>query len=681
MQTMSKNLTIKYVKHPILNIFLGDLGLDVRELSKLFTFKSCDTNAVQTLHISLSEGLENTVYENNTNEHSIILHCKDNISESFKNIAPELINQICICAKQRKYEEKGRLSINLVLSASDSLYYFSNVLLEVLESSLKKAFINGIDISLFNIYEENFDLNLKKSKENLAFINKIYEIVSAHSSIVSGVYFLSNYDNNEIYTKEFAEKIFEQIAAYVEVKILNDRIVKDEFLPFSESKFLNMSNYFAEEFKTSKAQNCCTIGVTTLSKPSEYIKKIMELSMYEHQSKLINYNTSTVLQKLNLNPFLLISQTKGLVSFLAKSVERINNQNYVEGEVKNRLDRISIKYDLYAIKKEIKNNSHQVLKNFYTEKLSQMHKSLVAFLSDEHINLFSFCSLISNIIAELYKERDNFSTKSKNCEQELKTWQERKVVNLLPKYVLKKYFHSKIANPVDFFLVNKWKRLYLRKIQNVLLSNLYDLLIEHFKQMHSTAFESLSLFNNKYIQTKHQISSISSKLDVLQLENTIEYYYEFACNLLNNDYFLMPEIDYSSILSVERLVFDDIAEKMIDNAIVTANKIYEDYISEYDYFKEFCSRLNIDRKESYIKFFEELLQNDPVSLRVIDNEKIYKEICLCVPYNFELDNDFIEAIRKNKAFENIKLIRHYDFNEFKVIYINGNIDMSEVFHF
>lgn len=674
-----EKVVLTYVKKPVLNIFLGDFDNDTNKLSEIFDVKSISKGDIQLLHIRLDESLGDILCHYNPGKYSITFNNKNTLRNDFNVMSPELINKICIYAKQHRYEEKGKLSVNIVLSSSDKLYKFLDMILQEMELLLKKAFVNGVDVSLFNVYEENFNVNLNQSKENLDFISIIYDIVNKHLKIVNGVYFLSNYNNNEIYTNTFITNILYQISLYIRIKVVNNRVLFENFKGFSENEFLYISDYLKKIHKFSSTQYCCALGAFKLNKPDKFIKEIIELSILNQNQRKLSLSTSQILYELKLNSLLLSTEINNLLTHMSNITKKVKFSNSVQC-YNTWIDKLKEKYKLSLIQDNFVNESNKLLANYIEEKVSKTQYLLYVLVNEKSLSVYNLKELLNNVIKQLSTELKKCNDENCKLEDELNAWEENQHPTKFPNFILNLYTNSNIVNFIEFFLLKNWKKTYLKLLKNKLIIQFYESFIKYFSGMFDLSLHSQKTIEQNRQSIKYQIIQSSSELDSMQIKNTVEHYSCLITSLFDKDNYNLNENLFCDNLFNEGS-FEEAVQNTMKRVKKVATKIYDEYVRDINYLEEFCSRVGTDKSDAYSIFLDELYGSNPVTLRVIENEKLYKQLCICVPYDFEVDDDLIEAIKSSENYENINIIKTSEVKNMHVLCVNGNIDMNDIFHF
>lgn len=676
---LHEKVVLTYVKKPVLNIFLGDFDNDTNKLSEIFDIKSLSKGDIQLLHLRLDESLDNIIYDYNPGKYSITFNNKNTLRNDFNMMSPELINEICIYAKQHRYEEKGKLSVNIVLSSFDKFYEFLDMILQEMELLLKKAFINGVDVSLFNVYEENFNVNLNQSKENLGFISNIYDMVNNHLKIVNGVYFLSNYNNNEIYTKTYITNILYQISLYIRIKVVTNRVLFENFESFSENKFLYISDYLKNIHKFSATQYCCALGIFKLNKPDRFIKEIIELGILNQNQRKLSLSASQILYKLQLNSLLLSTEINNLLTHMSKITKKVNTSSSVQC-YNTWMDKLKEKYKLSLIQDNFVNESNKLLASYIEEKVSKTQYLLYFLVNEKSLSVYNLKELLNSIIKQLSTELKKCNDENCKLEDELNTWEENQHPIKFSNFILKLYTNSNVVNFIEFFLLKKWKKIYLKLLKNKLIIQFYESFIKFFSSMFDLSLHSQKTIEQNRQSIKYQLMQSSSELDSMQLKNTLEHYSCLVTSLFDKDNYNINENLFCDNLFNEAS-FEEAVQNTMKHVKKVATKIFDEYVRDINYFEEFCNRVGTDKGDAYSIFLDELYGSNPVTLRVIENEKLYKQVCICVPYDFEVDNDLIEGIKSSENFENINVIRTSEVKNMHVLCVNGNIDMNDIFHF
>ena len=113
-----------------------------------------------------------------------------------------------------------------------------------------------------------------------------------------------------------------------------------------------------------------------------------------------------------------------------------------------------------------------------------------------------------------------------------------------------------------------------------------------------------------------------------------------------------------------------------------SNEIYRKHVANINCFEEYVRRQNkTNSKQIFSKLLKEICNANPISLRIIDNERINKQVFICLPYGSNIDINSFSYIQENSSLENVSAVECTDRNSIDIVYINGNIDMDDILHF
>ena len=676
-----KDVTLKQVKSPILNIFFGDFKLDIDKLAEMFSFRFADSGDVQWLNIKLDERETEANCKYGDCKYTFLLDDNLTIPGEFDKNFPFLINEICKKAKQRKYFEKSKLHINMILYAADTLYLYLELLIKKLRDSFKKAFINGMEVSLFCIYEEHFDIGLEESKKNLHFIETAYTVKKKYSNIITGIYFLSNYNNDEVYTDNCLITLLNHISIYIEMKSLYDRTNIKEV--FSENKFIYTSELLNAEHKSVFEHNCCSIGVISLQKPEEYIKKIIEYNVILYYLMPIETKIRRALGRLNINSEMIPAQFDNIVSSLKGISCKKNNLQNGFVDVKTNIDKISVKYDIDSTKQKIKAKIKEHFQDYQKVRMDEFKSLLYSVVNDENLSVIDFYDLVNNgIIKNVTKAIDKYSKKYTHAQYKLTNWQQQKPLFSFQKKTLKRYMGHDFISVTDRILYMKWKKLYIEKEKYVVISEFYRILSEGFQSINHSTISAIETLNEKLQQIQDALCDISSSLNDFQIENTPEYYSELVKSVLPALSDVFPKSEVFDNAAFDHNTLENAAYKTIENIKVLSNEIYREHVANSNCLEEYDKRQKkTNSKQIFAKLLKEISKSNPISLRIIDNERINKQVFICLPYGSNIDKHFFSYAQENPSIENVSVVECTDRKSIDIVYINGNIDMNDILHF
>ena len=675
---------VKILKNPVLNIFLGSFPIVSRGL---YDFRYPQYSDIQLLQLLIDEKSTESKYSSVCGIYTLKSNDLNSLKDLFNSNLPELINEICINAKQYQYQEKSKLSVNLIMSSSNELYKFADELIIPMCFQMKKAFINGITISIFNIYKENFHIKKAESYNNIKFITYVNSLKPKYLKLIDGIYFLSNYDNDEIYTKEYMEKMLFHIFLYIDIKHFSVRYKNNKFSDFSEKEFIFLSNCLENDINIEKAKNCFSIGAIQLLLPEEYIKKIIQLCIYKYNLRDVDIDDNRAFAFLKINNQKISSDGDSCICDInIEPLKKVKNRFRYHYTI---IEKINAVYDIDSFKNDLLNELSTKLEAFKSSKYDELNNSLCLFMLENEISIFQLSNLIKNsILPSLKQTKAIYIQEHTKRKKALNDFEYTKLKHFLPiklrnkSFVAQSVFLNKIESIKVKKLVVKWKNFYLQQVRAKMFLDMYCYLIDFFEEIIQNGKKALNLYKNIIDKCQDEMFAIEAKMNKLQLNNTIDYYCKTTNEMLSNICLIDYTIDDLKISSFSEGFFEKIVYQIEKNTDEFVNKIYSDFIGEKNYFSEYKSRLDITKREDiYVDILNFVIAKNPINLRIIDNEKLNKKICVCFPLNYNISEEFIDARNSNKEFNTISFVKTNSLKEVMVLYINGNIDINDIYHF
>lgn len=664
-------IAYKRIKFPILNIILGDYNVEGNDLLNIFTFKYTDVGDVQLLLIKLDESSHGDCIFNN--RISTVRLPATNPLKYFNAILPELINKICINAKRRLYIQKGQVCINLLTKSADRINSYAEGIIKGLYSPLKKAFINGVHISLFGLYEEHFDINQKDSIDNLKYIEDLNTIYENNRNFINAIYLLSNYDNDEIYRNDYMQEMLRNISIYIDIKDFQFSLHNQNF---SERFFVSIADYIAEQAMGKPMNLFCSMGVSKLRIPVDLIRHTIQYQTLLETKNVVKIPNDRFLYNMQINYETILNDIKSKVLKHPKNRNsKLLISNRFTDDLTN-LGRIKCDFDLTAIRKMLSNEINRNYKNYIERKLSEIELLLYSFLVEEEINLVSFQSFVKDTLLDelilLFEENDKKYLQQKN---EMLLWEKK------ARKFLISVFRKRIQIPIigELYL-KKWIRLFLEKEKYYFVSKIYKRIFYYFKIGNQKIENALNILESKIEKEKAEIAKSISALDDYSSLNTYEHYSSLAKKQLRKTYHRESKIVRRNEKIFENEALKATVENMFLRSQNIADEIFKIHVEPKNCFKEYAVRNNLSEEDAYVDFLNHIESKNIVNLRIIDSEQVFKKICICLPLDYPITENMKQIVELNFQ-KNIVFIRNEFVKDITIIHLNGNINTKSIYHF